>query len=237
MKNLSNEFSLFAKTVADNNLKNTLEETIVDGIKNICISALQSQSESAIVVESLINVIRATKTISSTLLEKRVLYFLYSIKDIDIEKRHKFINKKIRNHEETFAEVTFVALEKIDRLNKAMILANIFVARANECIDDDTYLRLLHALIYVYYDDLYYLKELYEKREVIENYRLLSLSSYGLLNSRSPNKYGSERKTFYRLSELGFVLIKYGLDVENCEKYVWRNEEDETKIQKPTISD
>ena len=76
-----------------------------------------------------------------------------------------------------------------------------------------------------------------EKREVIENYRLLSLSSYGLLNSRSPNKYGSERKTFYRLSELGFVLIKYGLDVENCEKYVWRNEEDETKIQKPTISD
>ena len=98
-------------------------------------------------------------------------------------------------------------------------------------------MRLLHALIYVYYDDLYYLKDLYDKREVIENYRLLSLSSYGLLNSRSPNKYGSERKTFYRLSELGFVLIKYGLDVENCEKYVWRNEEDETKIQKPTISD
>lgn len=75
------------------------------------------------------------------------------------------------------------------------------------------------------------------RSQAIENYRLLSLSSYGLLNSRSPNKYGSERKTFYRLSELGFVLIKYGLDVENCEKYVWRNEEDETKIQKPTISD
>ena len=230
MEILSDEFSLFAKTVADNNLKNTLEETIVDGIKSVCISTLQSQSASATVVESLINVIRATKTISSTLLEKRVLYFLYSIKDIDIEKRHKFINKRIRDHEETFAEVTFVALEKIDRLSKAKILANIFVARANECIDDDTYLRHIHALIYVYYDDLLYLKDLYNRVDVIENYQLLSLSSYGLLNSRSPNKYGTERKTFYRLSELGFLLIKYGLDVENCENYIWRDAEDETKI-------
>ena len=35
----------------------------------------------------------------------------------------------------------------------------------------------------------------------------------------------------YKFREVEIVLKnKYGLDVENCEKYVWRNEEDETKI-------
>ncbi len=226
---MNDGFELFAKSVADKNLKNTLTKSVVNGIVNIGMTAVQSPSTTITVIDALINVIRETKNISSALLEKRVLYFLYSIKDLDIEKRHRFINKKIRGNEETFAEVTFIALERMDRLHKAKILANIITANANN-IDDDIYLRLLHSLTYVYYDDLLYLKELYDKDRCLENYRLLSLSNYGLLNSSSPNTYGKVRYTYYTLSNLGILFLKYGIDVENCEKYVLRSETDEAEI-------
>lgn len=220
---MSDIIKSFAKSIADKNLANKVKETSVEGV----VSLVPTNRFWGInATDMLVKSIRSINSMSKSFLEKKVLYFLFGVKDVDIEKRHEFINKYVRGNEESISELTFITLDKIDRLSKAKILSNLFIALSNELINDEIYLRLMHSLAFIYYDDLIYLKELYGRKDVIENYRLLSLSSYGLLESKSPNRWGSERNTYYNLSELGIELIRCGIDPDNYSSYMQTDGED-----------
>ena len=116
------------------------------------------------------------------------------------------------------------------------VYANLMRSWQLGFIDKQKFLRLSWALTNIYSEDLFSLKEIYNKKDIDQCSEMIALHGIGLVGTYTPNKYGKIRITTYNITDLGFDMLQYGIDYENFQMYKHYREEkqagetDETKI-------
>ena len=93
---------------------------------------------------------------------QKIINCCYYMKDIPKIERSKFINKGM-DKDEHFAEKFFLALEKIDELDKIPMLNRMILAYANDTIDYCTFRRFAIILENTFVEDLNYIEEVFNK--------------------------------------------------------------------------
>lgn len=123
-------------------------------------------------------------------------------------------NKKYKE----FVKKLIQVIEKLDFDEKVDWFANLTRSFLMELINEDEYFKLSFALRQVSSQDLLYLKMLVNENDKPENGVLNTLYQHSLTDKHTPNTCGSIHSE-YNISELGVRFLKYGMDLDNCEKY------------------
>lgn len=137
-------------------------------------------------------------------------------------------DKDDRKYKETVKKQLQI-IEKIDFDEKINIFANLTRAVSLELLDIDIYLRLSIAITNILYDDLIFLKEIYDKENIEENSMLSNLYSYKLVDKHTPLMTGDTVFSLYNISNEGIEMLRCGIDLENYNHYKLMCN-DETKI-------
>lgn len=140
---------------------------------------------------------------------RKFTLFIYSLDDdITEEEKHKFLNDLEKTGNDSSGNIILSIIDKLDNINKQIILANLVRSRASGLITIDDFFRLSSVLERIPYVDLKHLpryqEEYYENDGDTE-----LLYSTGVLR---PSQYNSEGDK-YILSPLGVKLMKYGIGI------------------------
>lgn len=137
---------------------------------------------------------------------RKFLTFLYGIKETSEEERKAFL-EKIEVYAKDYAGNVFVnIIDRFDNINKTEILAKLTIATISGNLTILDYLRILSALEKIPYVDVERLSTY--KIDTYESGISELLNSTGLIYS-SYCDYVSYK---YKLSRLGWLLLKYGLE-------------------------
>ena len=74
------------------------------------------------------------------------------------------------------------------------------------------------ALSNIYSEDLFELKNIYKEKDMHETRERIALRNVNLLDSYVRTKYGTSI-SIYNMNELGFDMLRCGIDLENAVKY------------------
>lgn len=171
------------------------------------------------------NVFEIARNITEQFFLKKVLLFLYQIKDIPQGKREKFV-KELENENQSnrVGEKLLNYINRLDDINKAEIIGKLYKALIQKNISQSDFFRLTSYVDKSFIDDLMILKDFeYLQSEYKEIYE--SLSQVGLFSRRirdnrdseeyMNNKFGSSKRIApsfeYEINKYGQLLIKYGL--------------------------
>lgn len=105
------------------------------------------------------------------------------------------------------------------------VYANLLRSWQLGFIDKQKFLRLSWALTNIYSEDLFCLKEIYDKKDIDQCSEMITLNSIGLVETYTPNKYGKIRITTYNITDLGLDMLQYGIDYDNFQLYKHYREE------------
>ncbi len=151
---------------------------------------------------------------------KKVLKFLFSIKEISSKDRQKFVTELENSTGQRAGETLVILLDRIDNLEKTSILSNLLKAKVEEKISIEKFLRLAAITEKAFINDLKKLKlYLYVQRydeDTSESLTALGLvymstidgGGFLLLESAPDNDRGHK----YSISQLGKDMLKYGLN-------------------------
>jgi len=166
------------------------------------------------------------RKITESFFTRKLLRFLFEIKNIPLEEREKFIAKlESKNETRKAGEKLLIVLNRIDDTEKAAIIGRIFKKTILGKIDFNDFNRLSNIIDNTYIEDLKVLKN-NEFLQYINDDIKSNLYKTGLLNqtikdNRKREKYLSEKiggseiipPTFeYKLNTYGKILIDYGFD-------------------------
>lgn len=117
------------------------------------------------IVGSLANLARTGSTIREHLFLKKILRFLYQLKDLSFEKRYQFDKQLEANPElqQRVGENLILWLHRLDDMQKPNLLGRIFKAYINDQIDYKTYEKLAIAVDRIKMQSLAGLVEFYSK--------------------------------------------------------------------------
>jgi hypothetical protein len=165
------------------------------------------------------------KNISDSVYAKKILKFLFELKDIPQEKREEFVSGLGDEKQSKRAgENVMVILNKLDDINKASIVGKLLKATILNRINYSDFIRLSHIVDKVFLYDLIELKQNPQLYNISPDLKSI-LHQNGLLyqtikDHREWDKYvqemtgGSPRITppsfEYKVNEYGQKLIKYG---------------------------
>ena len=116
------------------------------------------------------------------------------------------------------------------------VYANLMRSWQLGFIDKQKFLRLSWVLTNIYSEDLFYLKKIYDQKDVEQCEAIIALQNVGFTQSYTRNTYGSIHIPKYNITEYGYDMLQYGIDYENFQLYKHYREEkqagetDETKI-------
>lgn len=117
---------------------------------------------------------------------KKILNFLYELKDIPVKKREEFVSKI--NSEQEYSgkvgETILVIIDKLDDIKKAELIGKLFCYAVNEKIDYDTFHRLSIIIERCFLKDLQKLRTFYNgNKSQIEDFDKHQLYNLGLLKN------------------------------------------------------
>lgn len=99
------------------------------------------------------------------------------------------------------------------------VYANLMRSWQLGFIDWQKFSRLSWALPNIYSEDLFYLKEVYDKKDVEQCQEMIALQNVGLVNSYTRNVYGAVHTPKYNITNIGLDMLQYGIDYNNFKKY------------------
>lgn len=162
------------------------------------------------VVGMLNGVYKIYKNVQAYRLAKKVYLFLYHTKEIDAEKKRKFVEEYIESNQEDGIDALLSVIDQLDNQNKVGIMTNLLKAKVDEVITIYEFNRLVACLRRIPYSDILMLKDYvdhyYEPgvTEVLYAAGVLYLSHEDF--EEDTNKY--------KLNYNGAQLLKYGLKVD-----------------------
>ena len=162
------------------------------------------------VVGMLNGVYKIYKNVQAYRLAKKVYLFLYHTKEIDAEKKSKFVEEYIESNQEDGIDALLSVIDQLDNQNKVGIMTNLLKAKVDEVITIYEFNRLVACLQRIPYSDILKLKDYkdhhYESgvTEVLYAAGVLYLSHEDF--EEDTNKY--------KLNYNGAQLLKYGLEVD-----------------------
>ncbi|WP_445736970.1 hypothetical protein [Mariniflexile sp.] len=166
------------------------------------------------------------KKITESFFTKKLLKFLYELKDIPLSKREGFIAElESKNETEKAGEKLLVTLNRLNEVDKATIIGKLLKKAILGKITFDNFKRLTHIIDNTYLEDLESLKNNEYLRNINDDIKS-NLHQVGLLNqSIKDNRKHEEYKfkqtgsreiipaTFeYKLNSYGRILIENGFD-------------------------
>ncbi|MBE6599259.1 MAG: hypothetical protein E7638_07455 [Ruminococcaceae bacterium] len=146
----------------------------------------------------------------------RFMIGTYSNYEYQIKMCEKFHtdNKQFKQ----FVKKQIQIIEKLDFDDKVNWFSNLTRAFLLELIDEHEYFNFSFALRMISTENLTYLKKIITMNDVKENSILSLFYQHSLVNKFTPTTYGSSTSE-YNISDAGIKLLKYGIDVDNCDKY------------------
>lgn len=166
------------------------------------------------------------KNISDWFLLKKVLKFLYQLKDIPIAERIDFV-KELEKEKQSkkIGEKLLVYINRLDDINKAEIIGKLYKALIQKKISLSDFFRLTSYVDKSFIDDLINLQKSAElpnrvSIETKENLSQIGLFSRKIKDNRDieeyrKNKYDSSTKIApsfdYEINRYGKLLLEYGL--------------------------
>lgn len=174
------------------------------------------------VVGSLVSLVKFGKGVKDALFTKKLLAFLYALKDIPLKERIQMIDEL--NASEAYrgrvGERLVVVLDRLDDLDKAQVIGKLFGATIEKKISFEQFLRLSMIVDRGFLPDL---KRLMahpalirlsdETKEHFANIGIMSTSVKG--NGQSRTWDGANEpppEIEYKLNGLGYMLAKHGFD-------------------------
>lgn len=139
-------------------------------------------------------------------LSKKIVKFLFHIKDIDLTERYKIVGEIETLNGDKFASILLTIIDRLDNINKVEILSNLLKAKVHEEISIEDFLSLSSALEnipFIYLNKLLlYMTDRYHPGESER------LSGVGIVTMRVLDANTGMK---YRLNDAGVMLVKYGL--------------------------
>lgn len=99
------------------------------------------------------------------------------------------------------------------------VYANLMRSWQLGFIDKQKFLRLSWALTNIYSEDLFYLKEVYDKKDIEQCGEMIALQSVGLADSYTKNLWGAVHTPKYNINDIGLDMLQCGVDYNNFELY------------------
>lgn len=164
------------------------------------------------VVGMLNGVYKIYKNVQAYRLAKKVYRFLYHTREIETEKKRRFVKEYIESNQEDGIDALLSVIDQLDNQHKVDIMARLLKAKVNEEITIYEFNRLVACLRRIPYSDILKMKDYKEHHyepgvtEVLYVAGVLYLSHEDF--EEDTNKY--------KLNYNGAQLLKYGLkeDVE-----------------------
>jgi len=97
------------------------------------------------IVKSLYALVKASRAISNALLARKVVRFLFQLKDISAQKRRAFLGRLEGDERERIVDSLILVLERHEVLRKSEIQGRLFAALIREELSKAEYLTLTHA--------------------------------------------------------------------------------------------
>ena len=177
------------------------------------------------IIGSIINIYNLSQNISNMFLTKKILKFLFELKNIPESKRKNFIqeidsDKKSQN----IGEKIIIILNKIDDADKATILGKLFKSTIEDQIEVSTFTRISYMIDKVYLEDLIELKyKTIDKLSLDIKYNLsqVVILHQSIKDNREHEDYvyrntGNREyrapRFEYSISDYGDNILKYGFD-------------------------
>ena len=145
---------------------------------------------------------------------RKLLRFLYDVDSINSEERKKVLDIISKKSDDYVGNILLNLIDRIDHIEKAGIIANLFMAISEEKIDGEMFLRLSTILCNVPFVDLKHLSE-YQ----IDNYEpYISESLYSsallyqsIIDAGDSKSIGCNK---YHISHLGYQLALHGMRID-----------------------
>jgi hypothetical protein len=182
-------------------LKNISEDIIEDTLDTFNYGTLKDIP----IVNYVVDSIGVISSIRDKIFFKKLIYFLYNCKDIDFEKRVKFMEKNFKDDGKEFGEKIILIIDRLNDINKSVLMANLFRALIYEDIQQEQFFRLCNVISNCYIEDLIYLKE--KRNNSISGIRAISLFNQGLVGITNFSEVNFEDDTQYEITSLGKILV------------------------------
>lgn len=148
------------------NIQNSMIETLTSDLGGISSEILELGIDSLLkdgilkdipIVSSIISVYNFGVSIRERFFIKKVIKFLYSLKDTTTEERVEFLNKHSEDKHQ-LGEKLIVILDRLDDIYKATLIGNLFSNYLYENISLVTFQRLSQIIDRCFVEDLKYLE-------------------------------------------------------------------------------
>jgi hypothetical protein len=165
------------------------------------------------IIGSIVRIAKAGIDISNYLFIKKVMRFLFALREIPQSKRHKFIeqineDEKLRKR---VGENLFMLLHRLDDMQKPEMLSRVFGAYIQGVIDYLTYQKLATAIDRVNVYNLHCLIDFYKedsKHKVADDHIMQNLAMAGLVNIMVVKGMHVGPLEGYTKNEIGNLFIK-----------------------------
>lgn len=161
--------------------------------------------------------IKTTKNIREKIFAKKILLFLQSLNDCELSKRQSFVNKFDSNpkKKQRIGETLIVILERIDNLEKPIVIGNLFKAYLIEEINYEEFLKMSSIVNKVDLNDLRLLKNAKNTKnvptEILESLAINGLMNFGIMGQPlTSDMTETSPYLFYVTNKIGRKLLKFG---------------------------
>lgn len=146
--------------------------------------------------------------ITNLLFYNKLQDFLNNVSEIPYEKRIKFITEHVNGKEQEFSKRLIEEIDSINDGKKIYFISNLFKALMDERIDENKFYRLVHIIRSAMYEDLIYMKNNINRKEIVTSTSVLALNNLGLMyqsviDANNPGKYN--------FLDLAKEVVKYAL--------------------------
>ncbi|MDN3656822.1 hypothetical protein QWZ08_14340 [Ferruginibacter paludis] len=201
----------------DNSIISSELTNLTSGITEVGIDGLLENGilKDLPIVSSIISATKIGIAIKERIFLKKVLSFLYQVKDIPINERQKFIEKITGDdkYKTKVGESLLLILDKLNDYTKAELIGKLFAASIKGEIDYNTFLKLSNIIDRCYVPDLHNLVLIYKgSQSQVDDVETDILYNLGVLINKGVNgqtfMYRDDEKIPNKRNQL--EINKYG---------------------------
>ena len=148
------------------------------------------------------------------------LYKVLNNQDSDFDEWLKLsekFDKSDKNYKKTVCKLVYT-INAINEEELLDIYSNLLRAYKLGLICKQRFFKLTWALSNIYSEDLFELKNIYKEKDMPETRERIALRNVNLIYSCFRTKYVTSI-SLYNMNELGLDMLRYGIDLENADKY------------------
>ena len=148
------------------------------------------------------------------------LYKVLNNQDSDFDEWLKLsekFDKSDKNYKKTVCKLVYT-INAINEEELLDIYSNLLRAYKLGLICKQRFFKLTWALSNIYSEDLFELKNIYKEKDMPETRERIALRNVNLIDSCLRTNYVTSI-SLYNMNELGLDMLRYGIDLENADKY------------------